>query len=278
MSFAGKRVLALESRRAAETAELIRRNGGDPFVAPSMQETPLEANEDAFRFAERLIAGEFDMMIFLTGVGTRQLAKVLAARHHSEAFPDALRRITVVARGPKPVAVLREMNVPVTVTVPEPNTWRELLAAIEGRPERHISVQLYGREHPELVEALKTRGAEVTTVPVYTYSLPQDTEPLHTAAKRLSSNSFDVVLFTTSHQIVNLMEVARGLGIEAAVHHGLARAAVISIGPTCSEMLREFGISPDLEPSHPKLGILVREAAEQAGSILASKAASARSH
>src|SRR4051794_40506156 len=115
MSFAGKRVLALESRRAAETAELIRRNGGDPFVAPSMQETPLEANEDAFRFAERLIAGEFDMMIFLTGVGTRQLAKVLAARHHSEAFPDALRRITVVARGPKPVAVLREMNVPVTV-------------------------------------------------------------------------------------------------------------------------------------------------------------------
>src|SRR5690606_707660 len=71
MSFAGKRVLSLESRRAVETAELIRRNGGEPFVAPSMREVPLERNEAAFQFAERLLSGEFDMMIFLTGVGTR---------------------------------------------------------------------------------------------------------------------------------------------------------------------------------------------------------------
>lgn len=278
MSFAGKRVLALESRRAAETAELIRRNGGEPFVAPAVRELPIEANEEAFRFAERLFAGEFDMMIFLTGVGTRQLARVLATRHHSEAFPDALRRMAVVARGPKPVAALREMNVPVTITVPEPNTWRELLIATEGRPERRIAVQLYGRPHPELVEGLEARGASVTTVPVYTYAIPEDPEPLRAAARKLSAHSFDAVLFTTSHQVVNLMEVARDLGIEAAIHNALGRIAVMSIGPTCSEMLREFGVQPDMEPSHPKLGILVKEASEQADAILASKAVALPKH
>ena len=73
MPFAGLRVLSFESRRATEIAELIRRQGGDPFVAPSMREAPIENNPEAFAFAERLFRGEFDMMILLTGVGTRAL-------------------------------------------------------------------------------------------------------------------------------------------------------------------------------------------------------------
>src|ERR1035441_2090534 len=69
--------------------------------APSMREAPLELNEAAFQFAERLFAGEFDMMILLTGVGTRLLHQALSTRYPPERFAEALRRITVVARGPK---------------------------------------------------------------------------------------------------------------------------------------------------------------------------------
>lgn len=271
MSFDGRRVVALESRRAKETAELIRRNGGDPFVAPSMREVPLESQDQVFRFADLLFAGAFDTVILLTGVGTRQMAKALAERYGEQAFPEALKKVTVVARGPKPVAALRELGVAPTVIVPEPNTWRELLAAIEDRPVRNVAVQLYGRTHPELVSGLESRGASVTSVAVYGWQMPEDTEPLKEAARRISSGHADVVLFTTSHQIVNLMAIARDLGIEAAVHAGLKDAFVASIGPTTSEMLREFGIEPGMEPSHPKLGILVKEAGEQSPAILADK-------
>src|SRR5215831_2956535 len=110
MPFKGLRVLALESRRAAEMAELIRKQGGEPFVAPSMREVPIEENSETFRFADRLFAGGFDMMALLTGIGTRQLNRVLAARYGETAFADALRKLTIVARGPKPVAALREIN------------------------------------------------------------------------------------------------------------------------------------------------------------------------
>src|SRR4029077_20883564 len=96
MPFDGLRVLSFESRRATEIAELIRRQGGDPFVAPSMRETPIENNPEAFDFAELLFRGEFDMMIFLTGVGTRALDKVLAAHYPPETFAEALREITIV--------------------------------------------------------------------------------------------------------------------------------------------------------------------------------------
>src|ERR1700736_2560545 len=130
MPFNGLRVVAFESRRASEIAELIRRQQGEPFVAPSMREAPLENNQPAFEFAERLFRGEFDLMICLTGVGTRALNKVLASRYPQDQFAQALRKITVAARGPKPMAALREMNVPVAVAAPEPNTWRELLAAL----------------------------------------------------------------------------------------------------------------------------------------------------
>ena len=263
MSFDGRRVLCLESRRSAEMAELIRKQGGEPFVAPSMRELPVEENAPVFEFAAKLFAGEFDMMLLLTGVGTRQLNRLLATRYPDNAFADALRQLTIVARGPKPVAALRELGLKPAVVAPEPNTWRELLIAIADRTERRIAVQEYGRSNPELLEGLRSRGAEVTSVRVYQYGLPENSEPLREAARRLASAEFDVAIFTTAVQIGNLMQVAEAQGIAAGTLTGLRKAMIASIGPTTTEALEEFGLSPEIEPSHPKMGFLVREAAER---------------
>ncbi len=273
MAFDGLNVLTLESRRAAEMAELIRRQAGVPFAAPSMREVPLESNTEAFQFAERLFAGEFEMMILLTGIGTRALNRVLASRYPEQAFAEALRKMVVVARGPKPMAALREMNVPATVQVPEPNTWHELLAAIEDRTERLIAVQEYGKSNPELLDALRARGAEVTPVRVYQWDLPEDTGPLREAARRLAAAEFDAVLFTTSIQVVHLFRIASELGLENQVRDALSRIMIASIGPTTTETLQEFGLDADLTPSHPKMGFLVKEAAEQCAAILERKRA-----
>jgi uroporphyrinogen-III synthase len=264
MSFDGLRVLALESRRAAEMEQLILKQQGVPFVAPSMREIPLADNSEAFAFAERLFRGEFEMVILLTGVGTRQLSRLLATRHPETAFAEALARVTVVARGPKPVAVLRDMGLKAAIVAPEPNTYRELLAAIEGRTERLIAVQEYGRSNPELIDALRARGAEVTPVRVYQWDLPEDVEPLREAARRLAAGDFEVALFTTAIQIIHLARVARELGIEDATLGNLRKCQVYSIGPATTEALEEFGVHPLMEPSHPKMGFLVKEAAEQA--------------
>ena len=161
------RVIAFESRRAKEIAVLIEKSGGEPFVAPAVREVPVVDNAPAFAFAERLFRGEFDMMVLLTGVGVKALDKVLASRYVETEFREALRKVTVVVRGPKPAAVMREWNVPVAVTAPEPNTWRELLAALEGRMERRIALQEYGKSNPELIAGLEARGASVTPVQVY---------------------------------------------------------------------------------------------------------------
>lgn len=273
MAFDGLRVVSFESRRATEMAELIRRQGGDPFVAPSMREAPIENNLEAFEFADRLFRGEFDLMIFLTGVGTRALDKVLASRYPAGKFAEALRKITIAARGPKPLAALREMQVPVTVTAPEPNTWRELLTALEGRTERKIAVQEYGKSNTELLDALRARGAEVTPVRVYQWDLPEDTAPLREAVHRIAEGGADVAMFTTSIQLPHLFRIAAEEQLHDAMQQALRRMVIASIGPTTTETLEEYGLEADITPSHPKMGFLVKETAEQAQAILERKRA-----
>src|SRR5436853_6541937 len=128
------------------------------------------------------------------------------------------------------------MNVP-AILVPEPNTWREVLAMTKGRPERRIAVQEYGRSNPELLDGFRARGAEVTAVRVYQWDLPLDTAPLREAARRTAGGEFGAALFTTSIQIAHLFRIAAEDGIEQQVRAGLSKAMVASIGPATSEAL-----------------------------------------
>ncbi|HUA01336.1 MAG TPA: uroporphyrinogen-III synthase [Candidatus Aquilonibacter sp.] len=274
---AGLRVLSFESRRAGEMAKLIAAYGGQATVAQSMREVPLESNTEAIAFARTLAAGGFDMAIFLTGVGTRALARVVESVYPAAQFAEALRRIPVVARGPKPVAALKELGVPVTLAVPEPNTWRDLLRALDEKSEslplagRRIAVQEYGVSNPELLAGLAERGAQVTRVPVYQWALPEDTGPLRAAVQSIVDGEVDVVVFTTSVQIVHLLQIAREMSLEPQLRQGLARVVVGSIGPVTSEELREQGVLPDFEPVHPKMGFLLNEAGLRGRSLLQEK-------
>jgi uroporphyrinogen-III synthase len=274
---AGLRVLSLESRRAQEMSKLIENYGGRAIVAPSMREVPLESNIEALTFARRLAANGFETVIFLTGVGTRALARVVEKIYPLEQFADALRKVTVVARGPKPVAALKQLGVPVTIAVPEPNTWRDLLrtldenAGLVALQGKRVAVQEYGASNPELLAGLAERGAQVTRVPVYQWALPEDTGPLRAAVEAIARGEIDVALFTTSVQVTHLLRIAREMNLEQELRHAFARILVGSIGPMTSEELREQGFAVDFEPAHPKMGFLVNQAAQGGAGMLERK-------
>jgi uroporphyrinogen-III synthase len=271
MGFAGLRILSLESRRAEEMGVLLRKQGGEVFIAPSMREVPIADNPDVLAFFGRLRKGEFEMVILLTGVGARAVDSILTPHHGAGAFAAELKKVAVVPRGPKPQAVLREWGVPWAVSVPSPNTWRELLAATADRPERRVAVQEYGRPNEELLAGLRARGCDVAPVRVYQWALPVDTAPLREAAHRLTRGEFDVLILTTSMQLPHLAQMAEEEGIAIPFRDALTKIAICSIGPTTSESLDDMDLRADMEPSVPKMGILVKEAAEQAGDIVARK-------
>jgi uroporphyrinogen-III synthase len=266
-SFDGRRVVTFESRLSAVLAEMIVKNGGVPLQAPALREIPLGANVEALEFADRLLAGQFDIVIFLTGVGTRFLAEAIETRHSRESWTAALARTKVVVRGPKPLVPLRELKVRIDVQAPEPNTWHEVLAALDSQlpvTGLRVAVQEYGKTNSDLIEGLQNRGADVCRVPVYRWALPEDTTPLRQAIAAMAGGTVDIALFTSAQQVEHLLQVAVEEGHEASLRAAFDRPIVVgSVGPTTSETLRAHQLPVDIEPPHPKLGHLVIAAASQ---------------
>ncbi len=260
------RVCSFESRRSAEMRSLIERHGGIATVVPSMQEVPLDNNASAIEFADQLDAGAIDFVVLMTGVGARTLADTMVSQSRFDAFVRQLNQCTVVARGPKPVVVLREWGVAEFHTVRQPNTWRELIELFDTNAMnvagRTVAVQEYGIPNQQLYDALADRGATVVPVPVYRWKLPDDTTQLAKTIQRVIAGEFDVLMFTSANQARNVLAVAEAHGLRPAFLEAAASCGVASIGPTCSETLVSEGFEVGFEASPPKMGQLVRGAVD----------------
>lgn len=270
----GLKIVSFESRRATEMAKLIRSYGGECMIAPSMREIPLSQNSAAIDFIRQLEEHKIDIVIFLTGVGTRALVQAVASEYPAERLAAALRQTTLVARGPKPVAALKELGLQPAISVREPNTWREILLELDSKVsirDRRIAVQEYGVTNAELITGLETRGAKVLRVPVYRWALPEDTRPLQSAVHDVIDGRIEIVLFTNATQVAHLFQLAAQEGLEEALRQGMRGVVVASIGPVCSGALGDFGVAVDLEPDHPKMGHLVAAVSTQGAALLDAK-------
>ena len=260
-------ICSFESRRAEEMCSLIERQGGRPLSAPSMREIPIEHNPEAIQIIQDIISDHFAAVILLTGVGTEALFDVARSQNLYAALLEALARTAIIIRGPKPAAVLSKVGLKYRIRAPEPNTWRELIGAIDQAllplNNRNVVVQEYGLPNTRLYEELRCRGALVTACPVYRWALPEDTAPLELALRQIADRHVDAVLFTSANQVSSVLSVAERIGVLENFHAAiLQRTLVASIGPTCSEALSDNGISVHAEASPPKMGQLVRAAME----------------
>ena len=274
IGFNGLTVAAFESRMAAEIARLIERHGGNPLVTPALREIPLDDNSAALKFGVRLTTERVDLLILLTGVGTTALFGLLKTRYPWSSIVAALKQTAIVARGPKPVAALKTFGLQPTLTVPEPNTWVDLISTLdEYRPVKglRVAVQEYGASNPDLLEALKQRGAEVFQVPIYRWALPEDLGPLRQALDEVIAGKVPVLLITNAAQVDHVIQVLEKDGKVERFRAALKKMVVASIGPTANERLRHYEWPIDLEPSHSKMGVLVKEASERAHALLQQK-------
>jgi len=269
------KVVSLESRQAPEMLRLLERHGCVGISAPSMREIPLADQHEAFEFGAELQRGEHEILVLLTGVGARMLVEALSLREPRERVLEALARVKLVCRGPKPVAVLKGLGLRPALVAPEPNTWLDLVAVLDAElpvEGRKLAVQAYGRVNEALLSALRERGAHVRSVNLYAWDLPEDLAPLRAAIDDLTQARADVVLFTSAQQVEHLFRVAADMQCAEALSAALrAHVVCASIGPVTSEALAARAITPDLTPEHPKMGQLVVAVAREAERLLARK-------
>jgi uroporphyrinogen-III synthase len=282
-NFGALRVLSLEARRAVETTKLIRTYGGEPLSAPAMREIPLESNRPVLEFAEALISGAFDLVIFTTGVGVRSLIKTVSEHMDREKFLNALRSVKIAARGPKSSSALREFNIPITVISPEPFTWRALMTRLEEEfgsslNGMNIAVQEYGTSNPELLTALAEKSVSITRLLVYQWALPEDIQPLREAVIALAHGHVDIVLFMNAAQVAHLFLMAERMGYTEALYEGFRSTVIGSIGPSTTEGLLAYELTPDYEPTQSKMGFLIKELSEKSRELVEQKRLAAALH
>ena len=258
-SLGGQTIAITEARRTSELATLIGRLGGVAYCAPAVIEVPRRDLAPAHAVLERICAKEVNVVAFMTGVGTRAFFELATRADRRDDLLRALSTLTVVARGPKPIAVLKEFGVRIDAVPSEPTSAGILDALashdLEGRT---VAVQLYGDENRVLVDGLTAKGARVLEIPLYEWALPDDQEVLSRLVDDVIAGRIDVIAFTSSPQVRHLFLVADRRGLRDALAAGLRdRVAVAAIGPVCAATLREYGVTSHIQPDKGTMGALV---------------------
>jgi uroporphyrinogen-III synthase len=169
----------------------------------------------------------------------------------------------VLARGPKARGAIRGGGL-VDAWSPASESSAEvlehLLSGAEGPLEgRRIAVQLHGDPLPDFVEALRATGAEVLTVPVYRWVLPEDVEPVRRLVRSVVTGAVDAVTFTSAPAAASLLTVADELGRRAELVAALTGGVLpVAVGPVTAGPLTAAGIDA-VQPERARLGALARE-------------------
>ena len=250
-----KRVAILESRLGEELAGLVKQRGGEPVHAPALAELPDLDPEKIRALVQSLEQRPAKLFVFQTGVGTRALFAATDGLGFTPSLLKNLEKSVVAVRGPKPTGALRSRKVRIDRSAAEPFTTKEVLDCIgDVDVKGRVIVQRHGSVNVELDRALEARGARVTEIPTYRWSLPADTAPLERLIGALQRGELHAVVFTNAEQARNLFAVAKN---KDALRDALNRTLVASIGPVASAALREQQVKVGLESSPPKLGALM---------------------
>ena len=254
----------------SEMGGLIERNGGVPYPAPVLQEIHLGETDEVKTLVDDICSGTVQVMVFQTGVGTKALFDSAASQGREAEMLEALTTTTVIARSPKPAAVLRRNKVHIDHMPPEPFTSTDLLVEIDSLDlsGKDVAIQAYGGPNSQLTQALEKRGATVREVSLYTWGLPEDITPVLGLIDALENGQIDAIAFTSQIQIGNLLSIAENAGKEASLRSLLAEGpgVVASVGPVCTKRMLEAGFRVDVEPDHPHMGNLILALAQRLNS------------
>jgi uroporphyrinogen-III synthase len=247
----GKTILVPERRELDLFAGMLEAQGARAIRCPLVTILDAEDSAPVEAWLKRLVRGEFDDLILLTGEGLRRLLAVGEHLGMRDDIAAAIGRLRTIVRGPKPVRALREIGLQPGLIAASPTSAGivDTLSAHDLRG-RKIGLQLYpGEADPGLLSFLDASGAVVFPVTPYRYASDSDTGAVADAIRKMASGGIDVIAFTSSAQIRRLLAVAAEAGLEQELAEGWKRTRVASIGPVVGDTLKAIGVEAAAQPA-----------------------------
>jgi uroporphyrinogen-III synthase len=238
----GRTVALAEGRQLEELAELLQEEGAVVLRCPmlSILDAPDAGPVEAW--LRDLIAGQMGLLVLMTGEAVRRLEGFAHRAGVRDAYVEALGRVPILGRGPKPLKALKELGVSGAKQAASPTT-EGVISSLKDEKLAGVTVglTLYGQDNPTLEGFLRDAGATVRPVLSYVYAAAADDDRVAELIERLARGEVDAVAFTSSPQVDRLYEVAGKRGLEASLRSGLERTRVAAVGPIVADALRERG-------------------------------------
>lgn len=267
----GMTVGLLQARHGRELAALIEKHGGVPVHAPCMREVAAADHQAVHESMQRAVDGPVDMAVFLTGIGAAALFGAAVDAGVYDRLMARLQSAVVVARGPKPLAVLHRHGLSVDRRTREPHTTDQVVELVgEALAGRTVLLQHYGTDNSRLRVHLRSAGAELVEVRPYEWASPLDPEPVHRLLDRLAAGQLAITAFTSAAQVHTLFQIAEEESRAAELTLWLRELTVVAaVGPVCAAALQDHGVTPAIQPTRPKMVPLVRALCEHASRTFA---------
>jgi uroporphyrinogen-III synthase len=246
-------------RRAAEQIAMLERRGATVLHGPAIRTHPVAVGGDLADALDALVARPPEVTVLSTGIGVRGVIEAAEVLGRAEALVDALAGSRVYARGPKAHGAAVTAGIPVHWSSPS-GVSGEILAELgrSGVAGVRVAVQLDGARHQPLADSLRDLGADVVAVPVYRWSLPDDTGPALRLVQAVAERRVDAVTFTARPQVESLCEIAETEGLLDGLRSGFHRGVVAAcVGPVCAGAAVDAGFGTPVVPVRPRLGSMV---------------------
>ena len=222
-------------------AEAVRRSGGLPILAPSIEITLDYHPQEMERILGDLSKGSIDYLVFTSSNGVESFYQIAAAQGRE---PHIGGNSKVIAVGPWTSDALARHEVP-DVIIPKENNSNGILNLLENMEikGKRITLLRGSRSDDTLPAGLEERGAYVDSVTLYRTKLT-NSKQMYELIERIKLGRVDIILFTSPSTVRSLLTSASRLGYDVRIFN---KVIVVAIGPVTGNYLRENGAQVTVE-------------------------------
>lgn len=260
MSLRGKVVAITRPRgQAEELAEIVAERGGIPYIAPTIEIGPVGDPSVIKEFADRIVAGWVDYVVFMSRNAVTYLLKALDELGLTGEVAKAFGRVKVVAVGPRTRKELEDRGLRVHFT-PSDYSSEGVVRLLQERGIRGKSIVLLRARSASrhLKRELEKGLAQVLEVPTYESSEPTDKTGVVKLMDDLLGGGIDLIVFTSSATAQNLFRIAGERRLSDKLGAWLRdRVVVAAIGPATQRTLEELGVRAHVVPREYTVSAMV---------------------
>ncbi|MEL6891274.1 MAG: uroporphyrinogen-III synthase [Actinomycetota bacterium] len=254
-------------RRSDEQMKLLTSRGANCIHGPVIKTHAIGSEDDLVAATHELVSAPPDIVVLTTGVGVRGWLEAAEAAHLGDELGQVLDAATLFARGPKAVGALATAGFDAAWRAPSARYTDVIEAVAADDPAgKRVAVQLDGAGATGLCDELRSLGAEVVPVPIYRWSLPDDTGPAERLIRKVVDRQVDAVTFTARPAVDNLFEIAALHGLTEQLADALrVDVEAHCVGPVCAAGITDLGIDRVFVPERHRLGALVQMVTKSLG-------------